>query len=286
VSAEVLRVVQLNAGTLLEPDWPLRRLEVVAWLNELAPDVVCLQEIWQDEHHENTAGWIADHASTEWVWTFGGFALPSELSANRSLRFGAAILSRWPIDHAEAVALPLNDDAHDHALSGVAFPLLYVRTADIDVYTTHLQPPPQQANHRVRQVLFIDEFVRRTHDSSSHVRPILCGDFNAEPISDEIRFLTANAVIDGRSTYYQDAWAVTHNRGGITQDPNNELSRRRHLPPKRIDYVFVGDPFGRGGAGRIAGAKLAFNEPRTGTFASDHYRPHCRRRLAGASIDA
>ena len=40
-----LRVVQLNAGSLLEPGWDDRRHEIVAWLERLEPDVVCLQEI-------------------------------------------------------------------------------------------------------------------------------------------------------------------------------------------------------------------------------------------------
>ena len=41
---------------------------------------------------------------------------------------------------------------------------------------------------------------------------------------------------------------------------------------KRIDYVFVGDSFGRRGrAGRILRTALAFHEPRTGLHASDHF---------------
>ena len=42
--------------------------------------------------------------------------------------------------------------------------------------------------------------------------------------------------------------------------------------PGRIDYIFVGDPaFREDGAGRVVNAELAFNEARTGVFASDHY---------------
>jgi len=44
------------------------------------------------------------------------------------------------------------------------------------------------------------------------------------------------------------------------------------LPPKRIDYVFVGDPFGRdGGAGLVMSCDLASHEPLTGRHASDHF---------------
>jgi len=155
---------------------------------------------------------------------------------------------------------------------GMPFELLHVRTAGIDVYSTHLQPTPAQAAHRVQQVLFIDDAVGRTCDPSSSMPPILCGDFNAEPVSDEIRFLTSNAVIEGRSTYFQDSWAVIHDRGGETWDPANDLAAEANEPRRRIDYVFVGESsFRPNGAGRVMTASLAFNEPRTGTFASDHY---------------
>ncbi len=268
-----LRIVQLNVGSLLEQRWEERRVEVAAWLDELEPDVVCFQEVWQDQANPNTAEWIADHAAGEWHWTFGGFPLPTHLHPDESLLFGSAVLSRFPIDRTELHQLPVNHDAPDDPLATVVFDLLHVRTAGLDVFSTHLQPPPHQAYHRVRQVLHLDEVVRGAVDPRGPMPPIVCGDFNAEPGSDEIRFLTSNAVIDGRSTYFQDAWAVTHfAEPGYTQDPANPQYASMNLPPKRIDYVFVGNPYRRpGGAGRVLGCELAFHEPRTGTLASDHY---------------
>src|SRR5262249_10824707 len=156
--------------------------------------------------------WIAENAAAAWHWEFGGFAPPDPgaVGADPSLRFGSAVLSRWPIDEVELMQLPVTHDrphpAHvtlrPAALpAGMPFDLLHVRTAGLDVYSTHLQPMPAQAAHRVSQVLFVDDAVGRTCDPSSSMPPILCGDFNAEPTSDEIRFLTANAVLDGKSTY-------------------------------------------------------------------------------------
>ena len=60
----MLRVAQLNAGSLLEPGWDERREVIVAWLEHLAPDIVCLQEIWEDASGQNTAGWLVDQATT------------------------------------------------------------------------------------------------------------------------------------------------------------------------------------------------------------------------------
>ncbi len=109
-------------------------------------------------------------------------------------------------------------------------------------------------------MLFIDEAIRRTCDPSALMPPLLCGDFNAEPMSDEIRFLTAKAVIDGRSTYFQDAGAVMHDHGGVTHEPANDFQARLNVPPTRIDYVFVGSPFLRpDGAGRVLRARGALD---------------------------
>ena len=94
-----LRIVQLNAGSLLEPDWETRRHEVVAWLERLEPDVVCLEEIWEDERHDNTAGWIVEQLGADrWSWVFGGGPFDERMWPDQSLRFGSAVLSRWPID--------------------------------------------------------------------------------------------------------------------------------------------------------------------------------------------
>ena len=61
-----LRVVTLNAGSLLEPDWKNRRHEIVSWLDHLRPDVVCLQEVWEAPGKTNTSRWIAEQSDTEW----------------------------------------------------------------------------------------------------------------------------------------------------------------------------------------------------------------------------
>ena len=51
----------------------------------------------------------------------------------------------------------------------------------------------------------------------------------------------------------------------------NPIAADLNVHRKRIDYVFVGDPFRRvGDAGRVVGAELAFHHPLTGVLASDH----------------
>lgn len=278
----VLRVVQLNIGSLLDPGWPERRHEVVAWIDRLDPDVICFEEVWESESTENTAGWVVAQTEAEWHWIFGGHPLGGQLSPDPSVRFGAAILSRWPIDEQQVIRLPLVDDG-DARLAASPFELLHARTADLDIFVAHLAPAPTHGLHRRLQVLALDDHIkaiRGERDAQPEpgqrrpfMPPILCGDFNAEPGSDEIRFLSSLAALDGRTTFYQDAWLVAGDNGpGYTQDwRTHPLADRLNVHRKRIDYVFVGDPFLRvGRAGRVLSAALAFHESITGVMASDH----------------
>jgi len=272
---DVLRVVQLNMGSLLEPHWDRRRHEVVAWLDRLDPDVVCLQEVWVSADQPCSAEWVVDHAGGDqrWDWRFGGHPIPEPLWPDRTLRFGSAILTRWPVERHQLVSLPFDTDAPDPRFR-FQNELLHVRAAGVDVYSTHLSAAPVQAYNRRREVVAIDEAIRASSDPGAPLPPVLCGDFNAEPGSDEIRFLGALTDFDGRWTYYRDAWAAAgRSDAGITADPRtNPACRALNVPPKRIDYVFLGDAFLRPhGAGQVVRAEIVFDEPLTGILASDHY---------------
>jgi endonuclease/exonuclease/phosphatase family metal-dependent hydrolase len=279
VADEVLRIVQLNAGSLLEPGWPERREEIVAWLAELGPDVVCLQEVWEDATTPNTAGWVVDHLpGDDWHWHFGGGPFGARVWPDAGLLFGSAVLSRWPIESATYHRLPVLP-SEDPFVTDIPWELLHVRTAGLDVFSCHLASAPHDGHHRRAQVLAIDSIVaeavgevRGRPGARDAMPPIVCGDFNAEPDSDEVRFLTSLAVLDGRTTFFQDAWRVAGDGPGYTQDwRTNPIAAALNVHRKRIDYVLVGDPFRRRGhGGRVLSAELAFHEPRTGTVASDH----------------
>jgi endonuclease/exonuclease/phosphatase family metal-dependent hydrolase len=281
----VLRVLQLNVGSLFEPGWDERRHEVVAWVERLQPDVACFQEIWESGTGANTAGWIVDQLATRgetWHWSFAGTPFHEDLWPDPTMRFGSAILSRWPIDSSRYDRLSVVHDPEPF-VNQVPWELFSVRTAGLDVFSTHLAAAPHQGRDRVEQVLAIDEIIAEVRAGADRVVPgqrrrpampvILCGDFNAEPDSDEIRFLTSLTSIRERTTFYQDAWRVAGDTGpGYTQDWRvNPLAASLNVHRKRIDYVFVGDPFLRvGNAGRVVRAEVVANEPLTGVLASDH----------------
>ena len=276
-----LRVVQLNVGSLLEPDWEHRRHEIVAWLNELDADVICFEETWEDPRTSNTGGWLVEQLPGSWHWRFGGDSFAPSLWPDPALHFGTTIASRWPIDATAYHRLPLAPSTNGF-VEQIPWELVHVQTAGLDVFATHLAAGPTDSLHRVQQVLAIDEIVRRARGDKDdlvprghrpHMPAILCGDFNAEPDCDEIRFLCGLTSLEGRVTFWQDAWRLAGDgAAGLTQDWRiNPIAASMNVHPKRIDYVFVGDPFQRaGGGGRVLDARVVFDVPRTGVVASDH----------------
>jgi endonuclease/exonuclease/phosphatase family metal-dependent hydrolase len=273
-----LRVVQLNVGSLLEPDWEQRRDVIVRGLVELAPDVLCLQETWEDASTECTGGWVIEQLPGDWHWQFGGLPFDVSMWPDESMRFGSTIASRWRIDSTTYHRLPLAPGASG-VVAKIPWELLHVQTAGLDLFSTHLAAAPTDSLHRREQVVAIDEIVRAVRGDRDDLRigerraampAILCGDFNAEPDSDEIRFLSSLTSIDGRVTFWQDAWRVAGDgSAGYTQDwRTNSIAASLNVHRKRIDYVFVGDPFLRAGdAGRVLHARVVFDGA---AIASDH----------------
>jgi endonuclease/exonuclease/phosphatase family metal-dependent hydrolase len=256
----VLRVLTLNLWNL-SGGWRERRDEILLWLRQLEPDVVCLQEVVADVSGErNTARWLAARSGYDGV-AFGGF------EARADLVFGNAVLARSPLVHEGVHLLPAEPRPGD-----VQRLLVHARTAEgIDVFCTHLTSLYPSGRLRERQVVRIDELVSEWADPASPLPPILAGDFNAEPDSTEVRFLTGSTSLDGRSTYFQDAWRVAGGREpGWTWSNENPFAAAEFEPDRRIDYVFAGwrrDD----GRGRIAACSVVCDRPLTGTWPTDHF---------------
>jgi endonuclease/exonuclease/phosphatase family metal-dependent hydrolase len=254
----VLRVLTLNLWNLSGP-WRDRRDEIVLWLRRLDADVVCLQEV-VDDGERNTARWIAERTG------YGGCTFAG-VEAVPGLLFGPAILSRRPFGHEASFALPNEPGPTD-----LPRLLVHGRTDEgVDVFSTHLTSLYPSGRLRERQVLRIDELVAEHASPTSPLPPILAGDFNAEPDSTEIRFLTGSTSLEGRSTYFQDGWRVAGGREpGYTWSNENPFAAAEHEPDRRIDYVFSGwrrDD----GRGRITACSVVCDRPLTGTWPTDHF---------------
>lgn len=253
----MLRVLTLNIWNLAG-GWAARRVEILRWLDRLDADVVCLQEI-VDDGQRNTARWLAERAG------YAGVAFEG-VEVVAGSRFGPAILTRAPLEHSASFELPNEPGPTD-----IPRLLVHARAGGVDVFTTHLTSLYPSGALRERQVLRIEAIVRAESSPDSPMPAVVAGDFNAEPDSAEIRFLSGLQSLDGRSTYFQDAWRVAGGRGpGWTWDNRNPFAAAEREPDRRIDYVFVGWRRDDGG-GRVESARVVCDRALTGTYASDHY---------------
>lgn len=260
----MLRVLSLNHW-FTAGDWRARRTEICAWIKHLEPDVICLQEVLESPDGQNTGQWIADNAEGDWHYSYTGREV-----FGGAARFGNAVLSRWPIDSTADRDLTSNPAPR---VDEVQRCVLHARTNGFDIFCTHLVWMYDEGWIREKQVVELDTFVKEMSSPDSPIPPVVCGDFNAEPDSTEIRWLTGSGTIDGASTYYMDAWRVAPGRGdGYTWDNRNTNAAAEREPDRRIDYIFSGyDKDRPKGAGRVAFAAVVCDRALTGAFASDHF---------------
>jgi endonuclease/exonuclease/phosphatase family metal-dependent hydrolase len=266
-----VRIVTLNFwGT--EP--PLdRRLDLaIRQLRALAVDVVCLQECrpLDGVAGRTTADAIAEGLGMQAVYakSVGWEAGQYGPSAGQE---GLAVIAR-SIGETRALPLPEPRVADARLLLSAQ---VATEGGPIWVHTTHLHYRLDDGVAREKQVCAVDAAIRALGRGNDDAPQILCGDFNATPDADEIRFLRGLTTLEGRRTHFQDAWLRHHVEGeaeGITWSSENELTRAlRSLDiDRRIDYVFVTSRK-KDGRGTIHDCRVVLDEREAGICASDHY---------------
>lgn len=259
----MLKVLTLNIWNRTGP-WERRRELIRAQIDRIAPDVIGLQEVLRGDTVDQLAdlapaGFHTDFACAQPFWEDG------------RLEFGNAVCSRWPIVAREETRLPDNgDDEHRVALSVT----IDAPFGALSVTSTHLNWKLHHGFVRERQVAALADAVVRRRPRGGFP-PVVVGDFNAEPDSSEIRFMTGLHPIDGRSVLFYDAWRVAGDGGpGATWSNRNPFARIALEPDRRIDYVFAGYPVRTGadhGLGHIESCRVVCDEEVDGVCPSDHY---------------
>ncbi|MFF9285819.1 endonuclease/exonuclease/phosphatase family protein [Streptomyces griseosporeus] len=265
-----MRVVTWNLWWRFGP-WQERRKAVLAVLRELRPDVVGLQEVWADDG-ENHAEWLAGELGLHWTWAPshapGSWQRRLDEPLAATVRIGNAVLSRWPVTDHDVLPLPAPPDLDDGRLA------LYARLAapghEVPFFTVHLTSALHASDVRRGQVTALAGFVAR-HREGTAFPPVVTGDFNAWPDSDEIRlfggYRTAPAV-PGQVFY--DAWEYADPAApSATWDRANPYVARGSMPSVRVDYIHVAPP-GPDRLGRVLGAWRAGDGPVDGVWPSDH----------------
>ena len=251
-----IRVATWNLWWRFGP-WEERAPAIAATLRRIDADVVCLQEVW-GESGETSAARFADELGMH-------HAFASRLDVD-GVEFGNAILSRWPLARVDWWPLPAPVELDEHRT---------VLVADVDgprgpvqVWCTHLNWRFDHSAVRQEQVRFIAAKVADRRPRS--YPPVLCGDMNAAPDSDEIRMLTGRADVGVPKTVFHDAWEVAGVGPGHTWSNDNPYAALDLEPARRIDYVLAGWPRA-GGAGHVVSAALVGVDAVDGVVPSDHY---------------
>ncbi|GAA2436576.1 endonuclease/exonuclease/phosphatase family protein [Streptomyces glaucus] len=262
-----MRIVTWNLWWRFGP-WEARQKAILAVLRDLGPDVVGLQEVWSADG-ENLAEWLAGALGMHWTWAASPVPGPwRRRIGDPAVDIGNAVLSRWPVVERDVLRLPAPRELDDGRLA------LYARLAapghQVPFFTAHLASALHASAVRRDQAAALARFVAR-HRGDTGFPPVVTGDFNAWPDSDEIRLLggyrTAPAV-PGQVLF--DAWQYAEpGAPDATWDAANPYVAAGHEPSARIDYIHVGPP-GPGGLGHVRAVRRAGDGPVDGVWPSDH----------------
>ncbi len=254
----VWRIATFNIWNRQGP-WNERLPLIRDGLSALDADVIGLQEVLAFGDLPNQAdeiaagmGWNVYHAP---AWQVGG-----------GLTFGNAILSPHRLFDTAVLPLPSPPGLDTRS---VVFARVDAPHGPIPVFVTHLTFQLHLCRARCEQVVALVDHVARLAPIGQPP-PVLLGDFNAPPDSDEIRFLRGRTTLEGRSVYFADCWGSTQPGAGYTYDRRNPYALRSHEPSSRIDYIFVRGPDAHLRGEPIA-ARIALDQPVGGVWPSDHF---------------
>jgi endonuclease/exonuclease/phosphatase family metal-dependent hydrolase len=244
--------------------WEERLPVIVENLRAIDADVLALQEVWEDDTRNQGRELAAALGYTEPVYAHN--------LEREGARSGNAVLSRWPITRHEVRVLPRRGayDAVDE--EGEERLCLFAEVdgprGAIQMFCAHLSWSADHSAIRQEQVTDICRFVREKWSWS--FPPVLCGDLNADPSSDEVRILTGRKAAPVAGVVFRDAWEAAGNRDpGYTWANRNPFAASTLDLDRRLDHVMVGQPL-LGGVGHVLEARVAGDVPIDGMWGSDH----------------
>jgi endonuclease/exonuclease/phosphatase family metal-dependent hydrolase len=249
-----LRIITWNVWGLYGP-WQEREAAIVATLRDARPDIVVLTESWAksgDSQCARLAGPLGLRHHT-----FSGVAAQEDETALS----GVAVMSRWPVRRESSLTF---------GSARVQFAELSGPRGPIQVYGLVMDAwwfdQSQARQDAVRELL---TYANGAQDQ--RVPLIVCGDFNADPDSDEIRMLTGRTTAPVPGLSFYDAWEVGGPpTPGHTWSNNNPWATQLLWPSRRIDYIFSANPR-PGGAGHTMHTAVLGTLPVNNTYPSDHY---------------
>lgn len=271
---EHVRVATINIWNRSGP-WESRLVGLRHGLTELNADVVVLQEVLRLE-----SGGISQlDALASGLYPHQAYAAAWTLDSTSGFTMGNAVLSRFPISEQQQSLLP---NPMQHETRAVLYTVCDTPHGPLPVLATHLDWQFELSAARCQQVSFIVEkmelWLANSRKRAGELLPaVLAGDFNAEPDSDEIRYLRGRHALPGpagalQGTYFNDCYLFCggEERAGATFSRTNPHAAAIHEPERRIDYIFARLP-DRQGRGLPLRAWRCLDQPHDGVFPSDHF---------------
>jgi endonuclease/exonuclease/phosphatase family metal-dependent hydrolase len=254
-----MRVLQLNIWARYGPygdrNPRLRRL-----FADLLPDLAAMQEVDSDGGPSNQAvELLADLGYVVAYTPHPGNRHPGIAVASRIGMIESRVKELGHDGMAVAARIPVGDEGFWFCS---AVPLSWL---------------PGFEGEREDECLVLDEWLCNLAADDT-IPPILAGDFDATPDAASIRFLTGLQSLQGRSTYWADAFALAGDGSdGATWSSNSPYVRpfaeavfgepEHH---RRIDYVFVGSPI-RWKPRLVIRSAQVVGRYEDGAAPSDHY---------------
>jgi endonuclease/exonuclease/phosphatase family metal-dependent hydrolase len=251
-----LKVLTWNIWWRFGP-WEERREAITRALIDIDADVIALQEVWSDKDTSFAA---------ELATALGFHYVYEKCMDVGDIGFGNAILSRWPITKTDVVTLYGKEQTGETRLA--IFAQVDGPRGVIPMFTTHLNWKYDQSHIRQKQVADLARFV--ASKPNLKFPPVLCGDFNADPDSEEIRMLNGMTASPVEGVAFHDAWGFAGDGDGMTWDNTNPYVAMEFEADRRIDYILVGQPAAKG-AGHIVECTIAGNQPVNDIYPSDHF---------------
>jgi endonuclease/exonuclease/phosphatase family metal-dependent hydrolase len=255
-----VRVVSWNLWWRFGP-WQERQAAICSVLAGVKPDVACIQEVFADKAGRDQAEDLAA--------ALGLHCARARHDDGRPYGFGNAVLSRWPLSEVCTLRLPLRTQGNSPRSAVVA--TVDAPGGPFTVASLHLSWQYDATLERQDQLAaVVAEIDRRQRVGRLEHPPVLAGDLNAVPESDEIRRLTGLAApyVDG--LVFTDAWAAVGEGPGHTWTRDNPHAADAQFPRRRVDHVMVGWPRPKP-LGNPLRAELAGRLPVDGIVPSDHY---------------
>lgn len=255
-----VRVMTWNLWWRFGP-WQARQAAIRAELAAVDADIVFLQEVFTDQEGQDQAVELADHL---------GYSLARSTDVEgRPHEFGNAVLSRWPIIDQETVPLPEREGGRSRR-NALAARIGTPRGVQPFV-VTHLAWQYDAGLLRQAQLeVVVDLVLAHRSDDPEAPPPVLGGDFNAVPDSDEIRRLTGRAAPVRPGIVFTDCWEAVGEGPGYTWTRGNPHASEAMWPRRRLDYVFVAWPRPKPLANPLS-ARLAGVRAHDAMVPSDHY---------------